>query len=61
MGDDIVKLSTENESLKNKIDSYDEKWFGETKAKLLKQFNYEKRAHLFIARMKKQNEKPIIK
>ena len=26
MGDDIVKLSTENESLKNKIGSHDEKW-----------------------------------
>ena len=26
MGDDIVELSIENESLKNKIGSYDKKW-----------------------------------
>ena len=26
MGDDIVELSTENDALKNKIGSYDEKW-----------------------------------
>ena len=26
LGDDIVELSTENDALKNKIGSYDEKW-----------------------------------
>ena len=31
MGDDIVELSTENETLKNKIGSYDEKWLEECK------------------------------
>ena len=30
LDDDIVELSTENESLKNKIDSYDEKWLDES-------------------------------
>ena len=25
-GDDIVELSTENDALKNKVGSYDEKW-----------------------------------
>ena len=35
MSDDIVELSTENESLKNKTGSYDEKWLEESKEKLL--------------------------
>ena len=39
MGDDIVESSTENEPLKNKIVSHDEKWLRESKVKLLKQFN----------------------
>ena len=34
MGDDIVELSTENETVKNKKDSYDEKWLEKSKAKL---------------------------
>ena len=38
MGDVIFKKSTENESFENKIDSYDEKRFEESTAKLLKQF-----------------------
>ena len=36
MGDDIVELSVENESLNNQIGEYDEKWLQELKAKLLK-------------------------
>ena len=39
LGDDIVELHMENENLKIKIGSYDEKWLEESKAKLLKQFN----------------------
>ena len=35
MGDDIVEISTENESLKIKIGSYDEKGVEESKAKFL--------------------------
>ena len=31
MGDDIVELSVENESLKNQIGDYDEKWLQESK------------------------------
>ena len=44
MGDDIVELSTKNESLKNKIGPYDETWLGESKTKLLTQIDDEKRA-----------------
>ena len=33
LGDDIVDLSTENDALKNKIGSYDEKWLEESKKK----------------------------
>ena len=57
LGDDIVELSTENDALKNKIGSYDEKWFKESKGKLLKQIDDEKRANLNMSRMKKQMEK----
>ena len=48
MSDDIVELSTENESLKNKIGSYDKKWLEESEAKLLKQIDDEKRANLLF-------------
>ena len=34
MSDEIVKVSTKNESLKNKIGFYDEKWLEESKASL---------------------------
>ena len=50
MGEDIVELASENDSLKNgkKIGSYDEKWLEESKAKLLKQIEDEKKANLII-------------
>ena len=35
MGDDIVELSTENESLEDKRGAYYEKWLEESKVKLL--------------------------
>ena len=57
MGDDIVELFTENDALKNKNGSYDEKWLEESKNKLLKQIDDEKRAILIMSRMKKQMEK----
>ena len=57
LGDDIVDLSTENDALKNKIGDYDEKWLEESKAKLLKEIDDEKRANLIMSRMKKQMEK----
>ena len=57
MGDDIVDLHTENETLKNSIGDYDEKWLEESKAKLLKQIDDAKRADLIMTRMKKQMEK----
>ena len=54
MGDDIVELSTEIDALKRKIGSYDEKWLEESKAKLLKDIDDEKRANLIMSKMKKQ-------
>ena len=57
LGDDIVELSTENDALKNKIGSYDEKWLEESKTKLLKEIDDEKRANLIMSRMKKQMNK----
>ena len=57
IGDDIVELSTENDALKDKIGSCDEKWLEESKTKLLKQIDDEKRANLIMSRMKKQMEK----
>ena len=57
LGDDIVELNVENESLKNQIGEYDEKWLQESKAKLLKDIDDEKRANLIMSRMKKQMNK----
>ena len=57
MGDDIIELSTENDALKNKIGSYDERWLEESKAKLLKEIDDEKRAKIIMSRMKKQMNK----
>ena len=57
LGDDIVVLSTENDALKNQIGDYDEKWLEESKNKLLKQIDDEKRANLIMSRMKKQMNK----
>ena len=59
LGDDIVDLSTENDALKNKIGDYDEKWLQESKEKLLKDIDDEKRANLIMSRMKKQMNKKI--
>ena len=57
LGDNIVELGVENESLKNQIGDYDEKWLQESKAKLLKDIDDEKRANLIMSRMKKQMNK----
>ena len=57
MTSDIVELSTENDTLKNEIGNYDEKWLEESKAKLLKDIDDEKRANLIMSRMKKQMNK----
>ena len=56
LGDDIVELATENDALKSKIGSYDEKWVEESTAKLLKQINDDRRANLIKSRMKKTDE-----
>ena len=57
MGDDIIELSTENDALKNKIGPYDERRLEESKAKLLKEIDDEKRANIIMSRMKKQMNK----
>ena len=57
LGDDIVDLSTENDALKEKIGDYDEKWLQESKEKLLKDMNDEKRSSLIMYRMRKQMNK----
>ena len=43
--------------LKNQICEYDQKWLEESKAKLLKDINDEKRANLIMSRMKNQMNK----
>ena len=57
MGDDIVKLGVENETLKSQIGENAEKWLQESKAKLLKDIDDEKRANLIMLSMKKQMNK----
>ena len=57
LGVDIVELHTENESLKNKIGSYNKKWLEESKTRVSKQIDDKKRANLTMSRMKKQMNK----
>ena len=57
LGEDIVELSTENDAFKNKIGSYDGKCLEESKTKLLKEIDGEKKAKLIMSRMKKQMNK----
>ena len=57
MGGDIVEPSTENDAFKCKIGSYDEKWLEESRKKMLKQIDDEKRANLIMSIMKKQMKK----
>ena len=54
---DLVELHRINESLKNRIGSYNEKWLEESKTKLLKQIDDKKRAQVIMSRMKKQMNK----
>ena len=57
LGDDIIELSVENDALKNQIGDYDQKWLEESKAKLLKDIDDEKRVILIMSRTKKQMNK----
>ena len=57
MGDNLVEFSVDNESLKNQIGEQNEKWLQESKVKLLKEIDNEKRAKLIMSRMKKQTNK----
>ena len=59
LGDDIIELGVENDALKNQIGDFDQKWLEESKSKLLKDINDEKRANLIISRMNKQMNKKI--
>ena len=58
-GDDIIELSVENDALKNQIGKFDQKGLDESKAKLLKDMNDEKRANLIMSRMKIRMNKKI--
>ena len=49
-----IELSVENKPLKNQKGQYDEKWLQESKLKLLKEIDDEKRANLIMSRTKKQ-------
>ena len=62
ISEDIDDLSTENDALKNKIGSYDERCLEESKAKLLKQIDDDERPNLFMSRMQKQmkNAKKLV-
>ena len=57
--DDIIELTVENDTLKSQIGNYNQKWLDESKAKLLKDINDEKRANIIMTRMKKQMNKNI--
>ena len=57
LGDDIVELSTKHDAFKNRMGYYDEKRLQESKAKLLKQIDDDKRANLIKSRKKKQTNK----
>ena len=57
MGDNIVELSVENESLKNHVGDFDEKWLQDSKIKLLKEIDVGKRANLIMSRLKKEMNK----
>ena len=59
MGDDIAELSTESGILKNQIGDYDDNWLGESKAKLLKQVDDDKKTKLFMSRLQKPMKKHL--
>ena len=59
LGDHRIELRVENDALKNQIGDYNQKWLDESKAKLLKDINNEKRVNIIMARMKKQMNKNI--
>ena len=42
LGDDIIELSVENDTLKNQIGDYDQKWLEKSEARLLKDIDDKK-------------------
>ena len=59
-GDGIFELSTENEASKDQKGCYDGKWLEESKAKLLKQIDDEKRTNLITSSEQNQMTKHYI-
>ena len=57
MVDDIVELSTENQSSKNEVGSHDKKAFEETKARLSEQFDDDQRGKKYTSRMEFSTQK----
>ena len=57
LDDDIFEISTENDALKDKVGSYDDKWLEESNTRLSKEIDVEKRADLVMSMMKKQMNK----
>ena len=49
LGDDIVELSTEKESMKKRIKSCNKRWLEESKANVFKKFMDEKRANVIMS------------
>ena len=49
LDDDKVNLCTENESMKTKLNSYEENWLEESKTNHLKQIVDEKKANLIMS------------
>ena len=48
MGDDIVDLCTEDQSLKKKKGSFEEKWVEESETRILRQLIDDERANLIV-------------
>ena len=56
LGNDILEFFTGKKSLKNQIDSYNDKLLEESEAMLLEQFDDEKRANWVISTLEKKGK-----
>jgi hypothetical protein len=57
MDDQIFDLGVENESLGGKFGEVDEKWLGESKSRIKRSHNNERKNRFILERMKRQNTK----
>jgi hypothetical protein len=57
MDDQIFDLGVENESLGEKFGEVDEKWLGESKSRIKRSHNNERKNRFILERMKRQNTK----